>query len=207
MNRHASSTSAGPLYAALADSVQALIAAGTLRPGHRIPSVRRMAQARTVSISTVLQAYMLLEGRGYLEARPQSGYYVRPRLPFETPEPRMARPMARPSTVGISDLAAAFMPDENKERLYNLLVEHDVAATEDDIHGDLHFEERRPKPLKAWDTDGRVLPCSSFGKTLATGVRVGWVAPGRSTERVRRLKIGSLASAQLGGTTSRRRSA
>ncbi len=258
MKRHASFSSTEPLYAALADSVQGLISAGTFRPGHRIPSVRRMAQARTVSISTVLQAYTLLESRGYLEARLQSGYYVRPRLPFETPEPRMARPMARPSTVGISDLAAAFMrassdpayvplggacpdpslfptaklarllgaagrdglcldsfrsalaqcdikavlvmpgfqnplgscmPDENKERLYNLLVEHDVAAVEDDIYGDLHFEERRPKPLKAWDTDGRVLLCSSFGKTLAAGARVGWVAPGRYTERVRRLKL------------------
>ncbi|HRE08629.1 MAG TPA: PLP-dependent aminotransferase family protein, partial [Opitutaceae bacterium] len=81
------------------------------------------------------------------------------------------------------------MPDEKKERLYRLLAEHDVPAIEDDIYGDLYFSERRPKPLKAWDTDGRVLLCSSFGKSLAPSLRVGWCAPGRYLERVRRLKF------------------
>jgi DNA-binding transcriptional MocR family regulator len=81
------------------------------------------------------------------------------------------------------------MPDEKKEQLYRLLAEFDVPAVEDDIYGDLHFGERRPKPLKAWDTDGRVLLCSSFGKTLAPSLRVGWCAPGRYLERVRRLKF------------------
>jgi DNA-binding transcriptional MocR family regulator len=338
-----------PLYAGLADSLQQLIEQGTLRPGHRVPSVRRMSLQRDVSISTVLQAYTLLESRGFLEARPQSGYYVRPRLPSHTPEPRMARPMARPSYVGVNDLTAevlmhaadpsylplgaacpdhtlfptkklarilgavgrndpallgrysmslaydplsreiarryllagaplghdelvvtvgcceainlslravtrpgdtvaietpayfgfletiqslglrtlevpteprtgidlaalrealahnevkavivmpsfqnplgSCMPDDKKERLYRLLADFDVPAIEDDIYGDLHFGERRPKPLKAWDTDGRVLLCSSFGKTLAPSLRVGWCAPGRYLERVRRLKF------------------
>src|SRR5204863_470509 len=83
----------------------------------------------------------------------------------------------------------ACMPDEKKERLYRLLQEYDVAAIEDDVYGDLHYGERRPKPLKAWDTDGRVLLCSSFSKTLAPSLRVGWCAPGRYLERVRRLKF------------------
>jgi len=81
------------------------------------------------------------------------------------------------------------MTDAKKEALYQLLTEFDVPAIEDDIYGDLHFGERRPKPLKAWDTDGRVLLCSSFGKTLAPSLRVGWCAPGRYLERVRRLKF------------------
>ena len=34
-----------------------------------------------------------------------------------------------------------------------------------------------------------VLLCSSFAKTLAPGLRVGWCAPGRYLERVRRLKL------------------
>lgn len=338
-----------PLYVTLADELQSLVSQGTLRPGHRVPSVRRMALQRDVSISTVIQAYTLLENRGVLEARPQSGYYVRARLPGDAPEPRMARPMAKPSYVGVNDLTAEIMmsatdpayvplgaalpdhtlfptkklarllgavgrndpallgryamnwaydplareiarrylqagtplahdelvvtigcaeainlslravtkpgdtvalespayfgfletiqslnlralevptdprtgisleatrdalehndvkvilvmpsyqnplgscmPDEKKERLYRLLADYDVPAIEDDIYGDLHFGERRPKPLKAWDTDGRVLLCSSFSKTLAPGLRVGWCAPGRYLERVRRLKF------------------
>jgi DNA-binding transcriptional MocR family regulator len=339
---------AAPLYVELARSIEQLIEQGTLRPGHRLPSVRRMSLQRDVSISTVLQAYTLLENHGCIEARPQSGYYVRPRLP-SAPEPRMAKPMAKPSYVGAKDLTAevialssdpsyvplgaacpdaslfptkklarilasvgrndpallgrysmnwAFeplareiarrylqagcpighdelvvtvgcsealtlslravtkpgdtvavetpayfgflesiqslnlrvleiptdprtglcldatrdalaqndvkallvmpsyhnplgscMPDAKKEKLYDLLCEFDVPAIEDDIYGDLHFGDRRPKPLKAWDTDGRVLLCSSFGKTLAPSLRVGWCAPGRYFERVRRLKF------------------
>lgn len=338
-----------PLYVELARSLERLIEQGTLRPGHRLPSVRRMALQRDVSISTVLQAYAVLENRGAVEARPQSGYYVRPRLAGNVPELRMARPMAKPSYVGVKDLTAevltlatdpnyvpfgaacpdpslfptkklarilaavgrndsallgryamswafdplareiarrylqagcplahdelvvtigcteainlslravtkpgdtvvvetpayfgfletlqslnlrvvevptdprtglclkatreAFanhevkalivmpsfsnplgscMPDAKKEELHRLLAEFDLPVIEDDIYGDLHFGERRPKPLKAWDTDGRVLLCSSFGKTLAPSFRVGWCAPGRYLERVRRLKF------------------
>jgi DNA-binding transcriptional MocR family regulator len=68
-----------------------------------------MAMQRDVSIATVLQAYSVLENRGLLEARPQSGYYVRPKLLAQIPEPRMARPMARPAYVGDNDLAAAIV--------------------------------------------------------------------------------------------------
>src|SRR5882724_4558820 len=103
------SPKAAPLYVMLATELQSLVEQGTLRPGHRVPSVRRLALQRDVSISTVIQAYTLLENRGVLEARPQSGYYVRARLPSDTPEPRMARPMAKPSYVGVNDLTAEIM--------------------------------------------------------------------------------------------------
>lgn len=346
-----SKTDRAPLYLELAGEIQSLVQQGTLRAGHRLPSVRRMALQRDVSISTVIQAYTVLENRSVLEARPQSGFYVRPQLAVQAPEPRMARPMARPTYVGVHDLTAemislagdadyvpfgaacphhtlfptkklarlvgavcrndpallgryamnwAFdplarevarrylqcgvplpheelvitigcaeaiilslravtkpgdtvavetpayfgfletiqslnlrvleiptdsrtglcldatrdalahndvkalivmpsfqnplgscMPDEKKAKLYQLLAEYDVPAIEDDIYGDLHFGDRRPKPLKAWDTEGRVLLCSSFGKTLAPSLRVGWCAPGRYLERVRRLKFSS----------------
>src|SRR4051812_13549573 len=65
------------LYASVADRVAGLIDKGTLRPGQKVPSVRKLSVQLGVSISTVLQAYRLLEDRGRIEARPQSGYYVR----------------------------------------------------------------------------------------------------------------------------------
>lgn len=77
------------LYARLAEDLQSLITAGNLRPGERLPSVRRLASERHLSISTVLQALRQLEDRGLIEARPQSGYFVRP-----TPT-RSAQPDAR----------------------------------------------------------------------------------------------------------------
>jgi DNA-binding transcriptional MocR family regulator len=336
-------------YMALADTLQRFIEQGTFRAGDKVPSVRQMATQRKVSTTTVAKAYLLLENRGQIEARPQSGFYVRPRSHLEASEPRVTPPMMEASYVGVSDLGArvmtlsadpsyipfgsghpdsslfpnrklarllgsivrneptlisrnalnwgyepltreiarrflqvgagfshnevvvtlgctealnlslrvitkpgdtvaiespAFfgflqiiqslglkaleiptdprtgidldalrsvfaqkavkavmvmptfqhplglcMTDERKAQLYQLLEEFDLPAIEDDVYGDLPFDDQRPKPLKAWDTSGRVLLCSSFGKTLAPGLRVGWCVPGRYLEPLRRLKL------------------
>ncbi len=93
----------GPLYERVADRLQGLVERGTLRPGERLPSVRRLHRQWSVSVSTVLEAYRLLEDRGVLEVRPQSGHYVRAR-PNRMPEPRPeARPL-RPREIDQSDL-------------------------------------------------------------------------------------------------------
>jgi DNA-binding transcriptional MocR family regulator len=80
------------LYQQLADRIAALIEHGTLRPGDRVPSVRRLSTQHNVSVSSVLQAYIVLENRGLIEARPQSGYYVRPRFLAGLPEPTVTEP-------------------------------------------------------------------------------------------------------------------
>lgn len=67
------------LYEHLADDFSSLIANGQIRPGDRLPSVRHLAQQRNLSVSTVLQALRTLESKGLIEARPQSGFYVRGR--------------------------------------------------------------------------------------------------------------------------------
>jgi hypothetical protein len=64
-------------YERLAEDLRGIIVAGNLRPGERLPSVRRLARERHLSVSTVLQALHQLEDRGLVEARPQSGYFVR----------------------------------------------------------------------------------------------------------------------------------
>ena len=87
-------TSSGdrPLYHQLADSFAAAIHQGTLKPGKRLPAIRRVAQTHQISINTVLNAWQMLEDRGLIEARLQSGYYVRSVLPAVTPaEPHRAR--------------------------------------------------------------------------------------------------------------------
>ncbi|MCP6769185.1 winged helix-turn-helix domain-containing protein, partial [Klebsiella pneumoniae] len=73
-----------------------------LRAGDRLPSVRRLAQERSVSVSTVLEAYLQLENAGLIEVRPKSGHFVRRRGPL-TAEPRAPRVCQKPSRVTVSD--------------------------------------------------------------------------------------------------------
>lgn len=345
----------GFLYETLATQISHQIERNTLRPGVQLPSVRRLSRERGLSVSTVLQAYRLLEDRGLVEARPQSGYYVRavarrrPSEPaktspplacravevsglirevFETltepgaapfgaalPAPSLLpiqqvgrylarvgrdpghawaayaprgdgllrqviarrsllsgcsltaddlivttgcmeavslclRAVARPGdTIAVEsptyfgffhlierlgmrvlelpthpetglcldDVAYALrrqpvrallltpnfnnplgslMPDEKKARLVELLAAYDLPLIEDDLYGDLYFGGVRPKPVKAFDTEGRVLYCNSFSKTIAPGYRVGYAAPGRYYDAVLDLKLaGTIASA------------
>ena len=87
------------------------------------------------------------------------------------------------------------MPDENKKKLLKLASKYDIAIIEDDINGDLVYQSPRPGTIKSFDTEGRVLLCSSFSKTVAPGFRIGWVAAGRYGKVIEHLKfITSLAS-------------
>jgi DNA-binding transcriptional MocR family regulator len=62
-----------------------------------------------VSISTILQAYTFLESRGYVEARPQSGFYVRSRPRTLPPEPATSLPRRQATKVGISALVSRLL--------------------------------------------------------------------------------------------------
>ena len=131
-------------YEQLADELAGMIVARILRPGERLPSVRRLAQEKKLSVSTVVQALRQLEERGQVEARPQSGFFVRPPAPHQSPqfEPQTRQRLARPVAVDInsrllrvvalnnrSDLvplgaalpAAELLPIAKLQRLYGLV--------------------------------------------------------------------------------------
>jgi DNA-binding transcriptional MocR family regulator len=326
-------------YEKLAAELEGMMAEGALRHGDRLPSVRRLALERRLSVTTVVQALRQLEARGLVEARPQSGYFVRRQAPTwaeprpqATPdtavpvdvsqrlvrvlqagckplvaplaaalpapsllpvaalqrlyagvarrqpkllegashinmdEPALVRQLVRRSlswggplasdeivitnsctealglclravtkpgdtvavespgyylmlqlleTLGLraleiptdarsgmsvealelasrqggiaacllvpnaSNPLGCIMPDENKRRLATLTAARGIAVIEDDIYGDLHFGPQRPWPIKAFDTAGNVMLCSSFSKSLSPSLRIGFVAAGR----------------------------
>lgn len=345
------------LYLELADQLCEQIKNGVYRSGDRLPSVRDQSHRLGVSISTVLQAYGVLQDRRLIESQPQSGYYISRPIQLPSP-PATSSPAAHPTKVSISELAleivqsnerpgtvqlgtalpnietpavrrlhrglaaiarsstrnsrsyafppgnaelrlqiarrgvdAGFslapeeivitngcqealvlalravagtgdtiaiespvfygalqaieslglkaleiptnpnsgislealqlaieqwpvkalvlipsfsnpsgycMPDTRKKALIELLVKHDLPLIEDDIYADLGFAASRPKAIKAWDRDGRVLLCSSISKTLDPGLRIGWVLPGRYRRQVQHLKlVTSMATATL----------
>lgn len=78
----------------------------------------------------------------------------------------------------------SLMPEPNKKQLVKLLTERDIPLIEDDVFGDLYFGEQRPGISKQHDSEGLVLSCSSFSKTLAPGYRMGWIHGGRYHDRL-----------------------
>jgi DNA-binding transcriptional MocR family regulator len=108
-NTPPTNTSSSLLYEKVASEITGLIDQGTFRAGDRLPSIRQLSTRFTVSINTVMQAYTLLEDKRLIQARPQSGYYVRSRVP-EIREPDLqCRSFIAPATVTISDLCQQVM--------------------------------------------------------------------------------------------------
>jgi DNA-binding transcriptional MocR family regulator len=338
------------LYEQIAREVRTQIENHVLQPGNRLPSVRQLSRQKNVSISTVLQAYMYLEDMGVIEARPQSGYYVRLQFRNVPPEPTIRRFSSSPAPVvnvvslvedlinthhyadfvplgaavpapellpitkisklyasearseikniaryehpsgnielrrqialramdwggmigadevvttcaatealhiclravaregdtiavespcyfgilrvieglGMNVLAiptdprtgislehlepamrgqevkacivvanfsnplGCCMPDEHKSALAALAAKHHIPVIEDDVYGDIYFGSHRPRPVKAFDSEGWVMLCSSFSKTVSPGLRLGFTLPGRFYQEVYRLKI------------------
>ncbi|WP_347554382.1 PLP-dependent aminotransferase family protein [Robbsia sp. KACC 23696] len=93
------------LYEKLAADIEGQIRRGVFAAGERVPSVRQASQHHRLSITTVLRAYLLLESRGLIESRPQSGYFVRRQ--GEGPQIaqlRSSAPIAVSATVDVSHL-------------------------------------------------------------------------------------------------------
>jgi len=88
------------------------------------------------------------------------------------------------SVATFSNPLGSIIPDQRKQELIELLEKYDVPMIEDDIYGELYFGDRRPKSVKAFDRDGRVILCSSVSKTIDPQLRVGWIMPGRYLDQV-----------------------
>lgn len=342
------------LYQQLAETFAAAIHQGTYLPGSRLPAIRRVAATHQLSVNTVLNAWRILEDRGLIEARPQSGYFVRGVLPSVTsprkhhaqvsspssekldlidtvfaaqnhpdytnislacpqnsdfyPSAKLSRIMAsllrrEPAMIGryalppgslrlrrevarramdsgmalvadditlthgcmealqlalravtqpgdcigletptyfflfpllaslglksieiptdpqrgisldalemllsekriaaliampnVQNPLGCSMATEDKKRLARLMNHYQVPLIEDGLYGELQFCWPLTPAVKAFDTDGWVIYCSSFTKTLAPDFRVGWIAAGRFSAEIARLKAVSSMS-------------
>src|SRR3982751_1347264 len=65
------------LYLQVAIGIEKMIADDVLKIGDKLPSVRMLSEEYGISMGTAFQAYYHLEGKGLIESRPKSGYYVR----------------------------------------------------------------------------------------------------------------------------------
>jgi DNA-binding transcriptional MocR family regulator len=92
------------LYERVANEVIRLIEQGILARGERIPSIRNLQKQLGVSLSTVVQAYSLLENQGFIEARPNSGYYVKVQPEKALLESKTSYPLSDTHWNTISDI-------------------------------------------------------------------------------------------------------
>lgn len=116
-------------------------------------------------------------------------------LAFQT-QPRLK------AVVVVPDLQmplGARMPDEAKARLVALCAAYGAALIEDDSYG-LFVEGAQIKPLKAWDSaSGHVIYCQAFNKSLAPGLRQGWMNGGQWHGRIQMLKFAQSRNTQTLG--------
>lgn len=88
----------------------------------------------------------------------------------------------------LSNPLGAVMRHQDKKAMVKMLAQRQIPLIEDVILNDLLASDERRKAAKAFDTDGGVMVCGSFSKTVAPGVRLGWVEAGRWRDAVSRLK-------------------
>lgn len=82
----------------------------------------------------------------------------------------------------------ARLSSEKKHQIADFAARERIPVIEDDIYGDIVLQGDRPDTIHQYDTEGWVLLCSSFSKSLAPGFRIGWCVPGRFTYEVERMK-------------------
>lgn len=74
--------------------------------------------------------------------------------------------------------AARSLPADRRRALHALARSHGFTIVEDDSFRDLRFVGEPAAPLKAQDDSNHVIHLGSFSKTLAPGLRVGYVVAG-----------------------------
>lgn len=81
------------------------------------------------------------------------------------------------------------LSDEKKRAIVAVAASQQLPIIENDVYGDLYFTGTRPSTLRNFDTAGWVITFSSFSKTLAPGIRLGWLAAGRFFAEVERVRF------------------
>lgn len=67
------------------------------------------------------------------------------------------------------------LTEQERKDLLRLAARHRLVILEDDPYSQLYYEEKPPLALKAWDTNESVIYMGTFSKTLAPGLRTGYL--------------------------------
>lgn len=81
------------------------------------------------------------------------------------------------------------LSEDKKQAIVRLAEQHEVVLIEDDVYSELYFSGDKPKPLKWWDRQDRVLLCGSLSKSLCPGYRIGWVVNKRLNQPIQKQQL------------------
>ncbi|WP_191601373.1 PLP-dependent aminotransferase family protein [Marinomonas algicola] len=73
---------------------------------------------------------------------------------------------------------------ESREKLLKICNQHNTTIIEDDVYGELSYENKRENSLMSYKEYSNVIYCSSFSKSIAPGFRVGWIIGGLQQEKI-----------------------
>jgi 2-aminoadipate transaminase len=72
---------------------------------------------------------------------------------------------------------------ERRRTIYEIAASYELIVLEDDPYGALRYAGKNIAPIKSMDTEGLVIYQSTVSKTIAPGLRIGWVV---ACEEIRR---------------------
>ncbi len=116
-----------------------------------------------------------------IPASTEAGLSV-PALAFALQQHPVAACLVEPSFHRVN---GSLLNDAAKQQLTALLAQHQLPLIECDMMGELYRGAHRPRPLKAFDGDDRVLYCGSFACITGPGFSVGYVVSGRHRLQLR----------------------
>lgn len=83
------------------------------------------------------------------------------------------------------------MQDAQKAALVAMLAKRNIPLIEGDPYTEMHFGPKRPKPFKAFDTEGIVLYCGDLGLLISPGLQLGYIVAERYRRRLELLQKAS----------------
>jgi DNA-binding transcriptional MocR family regulator len=110
------------IYLQVAEGIEKMIAGDVLRIGDKLPSVRLLSNEHGISMGTAFKAYYHLEGKGLIESKPKSGYYVRFSQRRFPAIPKTDKTAPVESEVSIKDMIATVYKDITATDVINFAV-------------------------------------------------------------------------------------
>lgn len=91
--------SGNPIYVQIMDQVRHQIAAGDLKPGDQLPTVRQLAADLRVNFNTIARAYRILDEAGIISTQHGRGTYI-----LEPPSAEVTERLRRDDLARLAEL-------------------------------------------------------------------------------------------------------